>query len=116
MLTTNGIKDVLIAFKNISAYDAIECLCLIFKAASAQIHIDNLAYTITDLFDMPEVYTDLLACDFYIEFYGGPPKALKRYQGTLRTLVVDHFLYAYTKNKEKSIQEALKYVSISLTK
>ncbi len=115
MLTPKGITAALGAFKDISAFDAIECLCTSFKASSARVFVNGIPYAVEDLYDMNVVYYDLLARDFCIEFYGGPPQDVKMYKGTLMTLVVDHFLYAYTRNEEKRIQEALKYVSIPVT-
>ncbi len=113
MLTRTNVDSFLRVFKNISAFDAVDCLCTVFSATRANISIDGLDFTLVDLYDMPEIYTDILASDFYLKFFGGPPQGARVFQGTLYNMVVDHFMYAYTQNHETRSKGALAYVDMS---
>ncbi len=112
MLTTSDINSVIEAFSDVKAFEALECLCTIFKASSAWVQVDKIMYQLVDLYDRDEIYEDLLANEFPLGFYGGPPDKVKTHKGTLLTLLVDHFLYASIKNQKQRIAEAIQYVQM----
>lgn len=93
-------------FGKISALDALELLCWTFEADKAFITVDSNRIQVIDLYDDTSMFT-WLASDVDIQFYGGPPPA-KWWNGTLLTMLLDHFLYAYAKNDMPKVHKALK--------
>lgn len=115
MLTTGGIDTVIEAFSDIQAFEAVECLCTIFKVPTAWVQVDGTLGQLSGLYDRSEIYTNLLASKFPLSFFGGPPGQVKSYKGTLLTLLVDHFLYAFLRNQKQRLAEALQYVQMQHT-
>lgn len=116
MLTKENMDSFLRVFRDISAFDALDCLCTVFGADKSRVCIDGLDFSLSDLYDMPDIYTDILANEFGLQFFGGPPGKASMFQGTLYTMVVDHFMYAYTQNRASRNKEALTYVDMSYSK
>lgn len=91
------------SFSDISALDALECLCWTFNADKAGIYLDGTTLVLSDLYD----YISLeKAADIELRFYGGPNPG-KWWNGTLLTLFLDHFIYAYLKGKRLQVTKAL---------
>ncbi|MFA5344723.1 MAG: hypothetical protein WC315_00375 [Candidatus Omnitrophota bacterium] len=93
-------------FGDISALDALELLCWTFGADKAYITVDGMRMPLVDLYDDTGMFT-WKASDVDLQFYGGPPPA-KWWDGTLLTMLLDHFLYAYSKNDLVKVHKALK--------
>jgi len=93
-------------FGQISTLDALELLCWTFGADKAYIGFGGQRLQLVDLYDDTSLFNDL-AGDVPVQFYGGPP-APKWWDGTLLTMLIDHFLYAYVKNDLPKVHKALK--------
>ena len=77
MLTTSNIDSIIETFSDVQAFEAIECLCTIFKAPTAWVQVNETICQISDLYDRSEIYDDLLASEFPLLFFGGPPSRIK---------------------------------------
>lgn len=93
-------------FGDISALDALELLCWTFNADKAFVSIGGSRMPLSDLYDDTALFT-LKASDVDLQFYGGPPPA-KWWNGTLLTMLMDHFLFAYSKKDMAKVHKALK--------
>ncbi len=93
-------------FKNLTALDVIEILCQTFGASGAYIRRCGKLMPLTDLYDDVEMFSQL-ASEVEIDFYGGPPPS-HWWSGTLLTLLMDHCVYAYSKNDLHRVRAALK--------
>jgi len=109
-LKLKAIDASLQCFQTIRAYDALECLQTVFGAGQSIVYVGSQKYQLIDLYDMMELY-EMAAKDFQLDFYGGPPPTCKLHQGTLFTMLVDHFLYKYTLGKKAIVVKALEYAT-----
>jgi hypothetical protein len=91
-------------FGNISYIDALNLLCWTFEASQARVVVDGQSFALVDLYD---VVKETKASECSLQFYGGPPTG-RWWEGTLLTMLLDHFLYAYSKNDLKKVHDALK--------
>ena len=98
-------------FQAMTAFDALECLCLVMNAGEAEVNLNG-AYTckIKDMLDVPQIYEGELAREVPVTFYGGPPNSCERFVGNLLMLLVDHFLFNFVLNKTDKVEKALSYV------
>jgi hypothetical protein len=93
-------------FGKISALDALGLLCWTFGANQAYITVGGNRIQLIDLYDDTSMFT-WLASEVDLQFCGGPPPA-KWWNGTLLTMLLDHFLFAYAKNDMVKVHKALK--------
>jgi hypothetical protein len=94
-------------FLDVSAYTALNVLCDTFKAINAVIYIDGTRFALIDLYDTMEVDGNLPAQSIKLRFFGGPSPG-RWWEGTLYTMFLDHFIYAYTKGHKAEVQKALR--------
>ena len=110
MLTKDYIDSAVETFTNLSVFDAVECLCTVFGATTAIVYINDETCQVLDIYDFPEIYDDVLARNFEVGFYGGPPGKSYQRHGSLLTLFLDHFLYAHVTGRQSAVIKALAYV------
>lgn len=97
-------------FKLLSAFDALECLCLVMGAGEAKVKLNGTySCTLKELMDTSQFYEGEMAYELPITFYGGPPNTCELFDGTLLTLLVDHFLFNFVLNKQDQVDKALSY-------
>ena len=98
-------------FKAMSAFDALECLCIVLNASESQIHLNG-TYTckLKELMDVPQIYEGEMAYEVAVSFYGGPPNSCELFQGSLLTMLVDHFLFNFVLDRSDIVEKALSYV------
>ncbi len=101
-------------FNDISALDALEILCTIFNASSANIQLGGMSFALVDLYDYASAYYGLPATDVVISFYGGPQPGRWWYNSNLYTMLLDHILYSMSIGDKKKVAKALKTVSLQV--
>jgi hypothetical protein len=97
-----------IRYRDITALDALELLCVIFGAGNAYINMDGKRLPLYELYNNSEIF-NWKASEIDLDFFGGP-KPAKWWPGTLLTLLLDHILYAYSINDLAKVHKALKAV------
>ncbi len=112
LLTKELIEQAIKLFDRLSAFDAVDALCSVFKATTAVVLYNHEQLQVCDLYEFPELYQEFRAKDLEIGFFGGPPnKCVQRY-GTLLTLFLDHLFYCYAMDREATLIKALKYAKV----
>jgi hypothetical protein len=114
-LTSDKIEKALDTFGDILAYDALECLCLVFNCGNARIWTDTKSIPLCDLYDLLDIYTGIKASTVKLSFNGGPPNRISLFEGSLYTMLVDFFLFHYVHGHESVIIKALDYAPVGCT-
>jgi len=112
LLNKKIMDDAIKLFENLSAFDAVDCLCSVFKATNAVVYYRHKRLQVCDLYEFSELYFDVKAIDLEVGFYGGPPNECILRYGTLLTLVLDHLFYCYAYNRESTLVKALAYAPV----
>lgn len=99
-------------FDNLSAFDAVDALCRVFKATTAVIFYRHEQLQVSDLYEISEIYYDIKAKDLEVGFYGGPPDECVQRHGNLLTLFLDHLFYCYATNREATLLKVMEYAKV----
>ena len=113
MLLTKEIIDNAIAlFDSLSAFEAVDALCVVFKATTAVVLYRNERLQVCDLYELSELYYDVRAKDLDVGFFGGPPEHCNQRHGTLLTMFLDHLFFCYAMDREATIIKAMEYAKV----
>jgi hypothetical protein len=94
-------------FKCLTAFEAIDALIKVFQVSEASgVYLDGERITVREVRTLLEDTATINASDISITFYGGPPKG-KFWNGTLLTMFVDHFCFAYICDRKAEIARAM---------
>jgi hypothetical protein len=100
------IEQIIQMFKHLTALDAVDALIKIFHAEEAGVYLDNERITVKELEMLLEDTGSVDAHSIYVTFFGGPPRG-KLWQGTLLTMFVDHFCFAYVCDRKEEVVRAM---------
>ena len=112
LLSKELIDNAVSAFDNLSAFDAVDALCSVFKATKAVVFYGHERLQVCDLYEYSEIYYDVRAKDLEVGFFGGPPNDCIQRHGTLLTMFLDHLFYSYVMDMESTLVKAMEYVKV----
>ncbi len=112
VLTKELIDNAIELFDGLTAFEAVDALCSVFKATSAVILYRHERLQVCDMYEFSEIYYEVKAKDLDVGFFGGPPSSCIQRHGTLLTMFLDHLFYCYAMNREATIIKAMEYARV----